>query len=100
MHDYIILYRMIQDFIGLYRTIQDYTGLYRTLQDYTRLYRTIQDHTGVHSLPEAPHQNGGQTHRHTHTHTHTQNLWNLEVLTHLKNQQIKFHICLGLITKQ
>ena len=49
---------------------------------------TIQDHTRVHSLPEAPHQNGGQTDRHTDRHTDrqtdTQNLWNLEVLTHLK----------------
>ena len=43
---------------------------------------------------EIPYQNGGQTdthtHRHTHTQTHThtdtQNLWNLEVLTHLKRK--------------
>ena len=61
-------YKTLQDYIGQYRTIQDYIGPYRTIQDYTGLYRTIQDHTGVHSLPEAPHQNGGQTHRQTDTH--------------------------------
>ena len=48
--------------------MQDYTGLYRTIQEYI-VFQRLHIKTGD---------------RHTHTQTHTQNLWNLEVLTHLK----------------
>ena len=87
-------HRTIQNYNGLYRTVWnyiDYTGLYRiyrTIQGKTGLLRTKQKHTelyrGVQRIKSSSrqiNQNGGQTYRHTHTH----NLWNLQVLTHLKS---------------
>ena len=102
IQDYTGLYRMIQDYTGLYMTIQGYIGLYRTIQDFTVLYRTIQDYIkeyrGLNSLLDRLIKTGDRhTDRHTqHTHTHTQNLWNLEVLTHLKTRTLLYLKCLSL----
>ena len=52
-------------------TIQDYTVLYRTIHDY------IEECRGLNSLLDRLIKTGDRR-------TDTQNLWNLEVLTHLK----------------
>ena len=69
--------------------IKDYTGLYRTIQDYIEEYR------GLNSLLDELIKTGD---RQTDTHTNTQNLWNLEVPTHLKKLRIFEHLwsCLAL----
>ena len=54
-------------------TIEDYSELYRTIQDF------IEEYIGSNHPLDRLITTGD-----TQTDTHTQNLWNLEVLTHLK----------------
>ena len=56
--------------------MQDYRGLFRAIQDYMDEYR------GVNSFLERLIKTGDR-------HVDTQNLWNLNVLTHLNNIKIK-----------
>ena len=63
------------DYTGLYMIIQDHTGLWGTIQDY------IEGYKGLNSLLDRLINTGD---RQTDRQTNTQNLWNLEVLTHLK----------------
>ena len=60
-------------------TIHDYEGLYRTIRDY------IEDYRGLNILLDRLIKTGD---RQTNRTTEPQNLWNLEVLTHLKTGTI------------